>query len=65
MLIYIFEIFFVIWKYNMIFFLIIIIERLGRMHENKIFFFVFWRKSGILIPYLYLYSIKIQTDINV
>ena len=25
---------------------------------------MFWRKSGILIPYLYLYSIKIQTNIK-
>jgi len=40
------------------------------MHENKKFFFViiyflmFWRKPGILIPDLYLYNIKIQTDID-
>jgi hypothetical protein len=27
-------------------------------------FLQFWRKSGILIPDLYLYSIKIQTNIN-
>jgi hypothetical protein len=34
------------------------------MHENKnmIFFSMFWRKLGILIPYLYLYGIKIQTN---
>jgi hypothetical protein len=49
-----------------------IFERLGRMHENKIFFFVFpnivfatfQRKSGILILDLYFYIIKIQTNIN-
>jgi hypothetical protein len=64
MLIHIFEIFFVVWKYNMIFFLIF--ERLGRMYKNKIFFyfFLFQQKPGILIPDLYLYSIKIQTNIN-
>jgi hypothetical protein len=36
-------------------------ERLGRMHENKTFFL---RKPGILILDLYLYSIKIQTNID-
>jgi len=41
MLIHIFEIFFVIWKYNMIFFYFIF-ERLGRMHENKIFFLFYF-----------------------
>jgi len=45
------------------------LERLGRMHENKTFFnlcifFMFWRKSGILILGLYSYSIKIQPNIN-
>jgi len=46
------------------------LERLGRMHENKtflkyfIYFFMSWRKPGIWIPDLYLYSIKIQTDID-
>jgi len=40
-----------------------IFERLGRMHENKTFF-LFGRKRGILIPDLYLYSIKIQTGID-
>ena len=44
------------------------------MHENKIFYFIlfyfsyffyfFLRKSGILILDLYLYSIKIQTNIS-
>jgi len=51
---------FVVWKYDMIFFF----EILGRMHENNFFFnfSMFWRKLGILIPDLYLYSIKIQTN---
>ena len=34
------------------------------MHENKAFFFNISEKTGYLIPYLYLYSIKIQTNIN-
>jgi len=54
-------------------FFFLIFERLGRMHENKILFFLvfsdiciyifvtFHRKSGILIPDLYFYNIKIQT----
>jgi len=49
-----------------------IFERLGRMHENKIFFlFMFiiyflmsWQKPSILILDLYLYNIKIQTSID-
>jgi hypothetical protein len=46
------------------------LKRLGHMHENKTSFFIyiifatFWRKLGILIPKLYLYSIKIQTNMN-
>jgi hypothetical protein len=37
------------------------------MHENKIFFLIFifstfQRKPGVLIPDLYLYGIKIQTN---
>jgi len=43
-------------------FLFLCFERLGRMHENKIFFLMFWRKPGILISDLYLYSIKIQIN---
>jgi hypothetical protein len=41
-------------------------ERLGRMHENQNIFLKkkFWRKSGILIPDLYFYDIKIQTNIK-
>jgi hypothetical protein len=38
-------------------------ERLGRMHENNNNFF-FYEKLGILIPDLYFYSIKIQTNIK-
>ena len=38
------------------------------MHEMKIFFIIIilisWWKPGILMPDLYLYSIKIQTDID-
>ena len=34
------------------------------MHENKIYFFMFCRKPGILIPDLYFYNIKIQTNID-
>jgi hypothetical protein len=34
------------------------------MHKTKIFFFMFWRKPGILIPDLYFYGIKIQTNIK-
>jgi len=50
-----------------------IFERLGCMHENKTFYFIFifsffflffLRKHGILILDLYLYSIKIQTNID-
>jgi len=33
------------------------------MHENN-FFLMFWRKLAILIPDVYLYSIKIQTNID-
>ena len=46
-------------------------KRLGHMHENKIylflfcnFFAMFWQKPGILIQHLYLYGIKIQTNIK-
>ena len=43
-----------------------VFERFGRMHENKTFYFMFfvWMKIKYLKPDLYLYSIKIQTDIN-
>jgi hypothetical protein len=40
-------------------------ERLGHMHENKkMFFLMFWRKPGILIPDVYFYDVKIQTNIK-
>jgi hypothetical protein len=45
-------------------FFIYIFERLGRIHENKTIFFFILTKPGILIPDLYLYSIKIQTNID-
>jgi len=52
----------------MIFFIIyIFLERLGRMHEKKyfiLFFLFFLMKIRYLIQDLYLYSIKIQTNIN-
>jgi len=48
MLIHIFEIFFVVWKYNMILF----------------FIFFVWMKTRYLKSDLYFYSIKIQTNIN-
>jgi hypothetical protein len=43
---------------------IFIFERLDRMHEIKNIFFSFLTKPNILIPDLYLYNIKIQTDID-
>jgi len=50
---------------NMIWKFLIRFERLDYMHENKTFFLNFFRrKPGILIPDLYLYNIKIQTDIK-
>jgi hypothetical protein len=44
-------------------------QRLDYMHENKdmrlyIYIYMFQRKSGILIPDLYFYGIKIQTNIE-
>jgi hypothetical protein len=63
MLIHIFEIFFVIWKYNMNFIYIFLRDLVVCMKTKNIFF-LFWRKPGILIPDLYLYSIKIHTNID-
>jgi hypothetical protein len=62
MLKYFFEVFFVVWKYDVIFSL----RDLAICMKTKkyIYFFKFWRKPGILIPDLYFYDIKIQTDIN-
>jgi len=48
------------------FIIFLIFERLGRMQKNKTFFFLlqyFQRKLGVLMPDLYLYGIKIQTNI--
>jgi hypothetical protein len=44
-------------------------QGLDYMHENKdmrlyIYIYMFQRKSGILIPDLYFYGIKIQTNIE-
>ena len=56
-------------QYDFIF--LYFLERLGRhMHENKTFYFILFNfyfiliKTRYLIPDLYLYSIKIQTDID-
>jgi len=55
-----FEVFFVVWKYDVIFFL----RDLAVCMKTKTFFFKFWRKPSILILDLYLYYIKIQTNIK-
>jgi hypothetical protein len=47
-----------IWNFFLFF------KRLGRLHENKNIFFYVLTKLGILIPDLYLYNIKIQTNID-
>ena len=61
------KLFFYISRCNMIF-LLLFLERFGRMHKNKIFFIIIflmsWWKLDILMPDLYLYNIKIQTDID-
>jgi len=54
-----FKIFFV-WKYDVIFFYL----RDLAVCIKKIYFLIFWWKPSILIPDLYLYDIKIQTNIN-
>jgi hypothetical protein len=56
-----FEVFFVVWKYNMIF---LALRDLGVCMKQKHFFSMFWRKPGILILDLYLYGIKIETTIK-
>jgi hypothetical protein len=53
-----FEVFFVIKKIQYEFFSF---ERLGRMHEDKSFFF---ENQVFLIPDLYFYDIKIQTNLS-
>jgi len=52
---------FVVWKYNMIFYFW---DLAVCMKTKKYFFYfsMFWWKLGILIPYLYIYGIKIQTN---
>jgi len=57
---YFFEIFFVVWKYNMIFYFW---ETWPYAWKQNIFY-VLTKKKDILIPDLYLYSIKIQTNID-
>jgi len=62
---YFLKVLFVVWKYNMIVFFF---ERLDVCMKTKTFFLfnfsMFWWKPGILILDLYLYDIKIHTDIN-
>ena len=52
-------------QYDFIFYFFVF-EIFGRMHENKTFYFMFfvWMKIKYLKPDLYLYSIKIQTNID-
>jgi len=54
--------FFFVWKYDVIFSL----RDLAVCMKTKTFFFKkkFWRKPGILIPDLYFYDVKIQTNIK-
>jgi hypothetical protein len=62
--IFFFEVFFVVWKYNMIFFFCFLETWSYAWKQRHISFFMFWWKPGILIPDLYFYGIKIQPDIN-
>ena len=52
-------------QYDFIFYFFVF-ERFGRMHENKTFYFIFfvWMKTRYLKPDLYLYNIKIHTNID-
>jgi len=52
-------------QYDFIFYFFVF-EIFGRMHENKTFYFMFfvWMKIRYLKSDLYLYSIKIQTNID-
>jgi hypothetical protein len=61
-ILFFFEVFFVVWKYDVIFSL----RDLAVHMKTKTFFEKkkFWRKPCILIPDLYLYGIKIQTNIK-
>jgi hypothetical protein len=61
------KVFFVVWKYNMIY-LFFDFRDLTICMKTKtcvyIYIYMFQRKSGILIPDLYFYGIKIQTNIE-
>jgi hypothetical protein len=59
--IYFFEVFFVVWKYDVIFSLR---DLVVCMKTKTHFFSKFWRKPGILIPNLYFYDVKIQINIK-
>jgi hypothetical protein len=52
---------FIVWKYNLKFFFF---EETWPYVWKQNIFFMFWQKSDILIPDLYLYSKKIQTNNN-
>jgi hypothetical protein len=60
---YFFEVFFSVWQYDMVFSLRDLAVCL-KTKTNFFNFLMFWQKSGILILDLYLYSIKIQTNIK-
>jgi hypothetical protein len=64
MLIHIFKIFFVIWKYNMNFFYYYYYLETWPYAWKQKHSFMSWQKLGILIPDLYIYNIKIQIDID-
>jgi hypothetical protein len=69
MLIHIYFWFFVVWKYDMIFVSLRDLVVYMKTRHFLLFFHInvfaiFQRKPGILIPDLYLYSIKIQTNIK-
>jgi len=56
-------------KYDFLFFYFLFLRDLAVCMKTKHFYFYFFdvlttKKTGILIPDLYLYSIKIQTDID-
>jgi hypothetical protein len=53
--------FFGVWKTQYDF---LALRHLAVCTKQKYFFFMFWRKPCILIPDLYFYGIKIQTNIK-
>jgi len=57
---------FFLWRYNMIFLLLYIFRETWSYawKQNILFYFIFLMKTRYLIPDLYLYSIKIQTNID-